>query len=352
MIRRLIIATGFCFVALSASAKEPQKAWLPAAFNGWQAAEASRKSGADATAVDAADSSVLKEYGFADYESATYSRNGRSLQVKAARFNDASGALGAFSYYMQPQMRREDIGDRAVSNNSRILFYRGNILVDVTLERVTAMSAADLRALAEALPRPRGENSVPPNLPGYLPKPSLVANTDHYVEGPRAFERLGASIPSALVDFSKTHDVELARYSNRNGEATLVLVEYPTPQIAAERLRAWQAASLPGAPFYFRRSGPLLAAVNGALDEREAQALLASINYDADVTWNQPSRPDRNHDSYGFIVALILLVVIILGLALLIGMMFGGLRVWTKKFLRGGAPGTPEEVEFIRLNLK
>jgi hypothetical protein len=352
MSQRFLIATGFCFFAFWAAAKEPQKTWLPPSFNGWQTVQGTAKSGADPKAVDAADSAVLTEYGFSDYESAKYSRNGRSMQVKAARFNDASGALGAFSFYMQPQMRKEEIGDRAVSNNSRILFYRGNILVDVTLETVSAMSAADLRALAEALPRPRGENSVPPGLPGYLPSQSLVSNTDRYIEGPQAFERLGAPIPAALVDFSKSRDVELARYQNRNGEATLILVEYPTPQIAAERLRAWQAASLPGAPFYFRRSGPLLAAVNGYLDENEAQSLLASINYDADVTWNQPARPDRNQDRYGFIVALVLLVVIILGLALIIGMMFGGLRVWSKKLLRGRAAEAPDEVEFIRLNLK
>ena len=349
---RFLIAIALCLFDLLACAKEPAKTFLPVAFNGWQIVQSSSKTGSNAAAVDAADSSVLAEYGFTDFELATYSRSGRTIQVKAARFKDASGAFGAFTFYMQPQMQKEDIGDRAVSNNSRILFYRGNTLVDVTLERVTAMSAADLRALAEALPRPSGEVSKPPSLPGYLPQETRIANTDRYVEGPQALNRLGAPIPADLIDFSKSPDVELARFRTRDGEATLTLVEYPTPQIAAERLRAWQAATLPGGPFYFRRSGPLLAAVNGNLSENQAQSLLASVNYDADVTWNQPTRPDRNHDSYGFILALVGLVVIVLALALIIGLTFGGLRVWAKNFLSGHAAEPREEAEIIRLNLK
>src|SRR5215472_9574116 len=129
---------------------------LPHNFNGWQLETPSLKTGSDPAAVDPADYPVLKEYGFADSEMATYARNGRKMQVKAARFNDASGAFGAFTYYVQPQMRVETIGDAGASNNSRILFYKGNMLVDVALDQVTAMSGADLRSLADSLPRPKG----------------------------------------------------------------------------------------------------------------------------------------------------------------------------------------------------
>src|SRR5262245_28415256 len=119
-----------------AAAKEPGV--LPAAFNGWTLDLHSATSGSDPATVDPADSDALKEYGFADFESATYTRNGGKMQVKVARFNDASGAFGAFTYYVQPQMKVENVGDRGASNNSRILFYRGNLLVDASLEQVTA----------------------------------------------------------------------------------------------------------------------------------------------------------------------------------------------------------------------
>jgi hypothetical protein len=330
-----------------------EAALLPPAFNGWEASQGSVKHGTDPAAVDAADFPVLKEYGFSDFETATYTRNGRSMKVKAARFTDVSGAFGAFTFYRQPQMQPEDIGDRGASNNSRVLFFRGNVLVDANLERVTAMSAADLRALADALPRPRGEVSAPPSLPQHLPKQSILPNTERYIEGPLALERLGVPIPPNLVDFSsKGAEVEFARYRTSEGEASFTLAEYPTPQIAAERLRAWQAASLPDGPFYFRRSGPLLAAVNGSVPQSEAQSLLASVNYDADVTLTQSTRRNPTENRGAFLVALVLLVLFFLGTALIFGLAFGGFRIIARKIFPNRGFDRPEEVEIISLNLR
>ncbi len=350
MKKRTTILLWVCLSVVSVWAKEP--ALLPPDFNGWQISRPSVKTGSEPAAVDSADFAVLKEYGFSDFENATYARNGRTMQVKAARFKDVSGAFGAYTFYVQPQMQAEDVGDAGASNNSRVLFYRGTILVEAKLERVTAMSAADLRALADALPRPRGEASTPPSLPKHLPKQSLLTNTERYIEGPVALERLAVPIPSNLVDFSnKGAEVEFARYRTSAGDASLILVEYPTPQIAAERLRAWQAA-LPAPAFHFKRSGPILSAVTGDISDSEAQSLLASVNYDADVTWNQPSRPDRREDRAAFIVAEVLLVLIVLGVGLILGLAFGGFRVIAKKLFPNRGFDRREEVEIISLNLK
>src|SRR5262249_4929735 len=160
-----------------------------------------------------------------------------------------------------------------------------------------------LRALADTLPRPKGNVSALPTLPGNLPKQSLVANTDRYIMGPVALERLGVPLPAGLLDFSKTPEIEFARYRSSKGEAGLTLIEYPTPQIAKERLQALQAASLPGGPFYMKRSGPILAAINGSIPEAEAQSLLASVNYDADVTWNEPTKVEDLQTRIKFLLA-------------------------------------------------
>lgn len=113
---------------------------LPPTFNGWHLESQSVKTTSDPATADPADSAVLKEYGFADLETATYTRGGRQMQIKTARFNDATGAFGAFTYYVQPQMQVEKIGDKGASNNTRILFFKGNILVDVSVEHLSAMS--------------------------------------------------------------------------------------------------------------------------------------------------------------------------------------------------------------------
>src|ERR1700741_2269759 len=117
------IAILFGLSAFLSWAKEPEASLLPQLFNGWQITRTSVKTGSDPAAVDPADSAGLNQYGFVNSDKATYTRNGRNIEVKAARFKDSSGAFGAFTFYVQPQMQKEDIGARGVSNNSRVLFY-------------------------------------------------------------------------------------------------------------------------------------------------------------------------------------------------------------------------------------
>jgi hypothetical protein len=309
------------------------------------------KTTADPGTADAADSVVLKEYGFADLESATYMRTGRKMEIRAARFADATGAYGAFTYYVQPQMAVEKIGDSGASSNKRILFYKGNILVDVSVEHLSAMSVADLRALAGALPRPKDDIGKLPSLPGNLPSQSLVPNTSRYILGPEALTRLGVPIPAQLVDFSKSPEVVAGKYRTSQGEVLVTLVGYPTPQIARDQINAMQAASLPGGPFYFKRSGPYVVVVSGSVPADEAQSLLASVNYDADVTVLQPKRRPPE-DRAGFIVALVMLCVLAVLAALIFGFAFGGLRLLLSRFFPNRVFGRPESVDIIRLNLK
>jgi hypothetical protein len=342
----LLLAT-----AVSGQSKTPAGP-LPQTFSGWRIDSKSVKAFKDPAAADATDAPVLKEYGFTDLESATYSRNGRKMQIKAARFSDATGAFGAFTYYVQPQMQVEKIGERGASSNTRILFFKGNILVDATIEHLSAMSGADLRSLADALPRLTSENGKLPTLPANLPSQSLERNTSRYVIGPEALARLGVPISAQLIDFSKSPEVAIGKYRTSQGEASVTLVGYPTPQIARERIDAMQAASLTGGPFYFKRTGPYVVAVNGNIPADEAQSLLASVNYDADVMPLQPTKPRPTEDRAGFIFALVMLCVITVLAALVFGFVFGGIRILANKMFPNRFFSQPESVEIIRLDLR
>src|SRR5579872_2531545 len=132
---RLIPAVILIVLAQAAIAGETARATpapiLPTQFAGWQISGPTHSS-TDPAVADAANAALLKEYGFTDFESGTYTRDdGRKLTLKAARFADATGAYGSFTYYKLPQMLKETIPDQAASLNERVLFYRGNILVDV-----------------------------------------------------------------------------------------------------------------------------------------------------------------------------------------------------------------------------
>src|SRR3989475_8358885 len=258
---------------------------LPKQFGGWQMAGSAQTS-KDPTQADSVNSALLKEYGFSDLATATYTRDdGRKVRLKAARFGDTSGAYGAFTFYKMPQMLTEKIGDQGAALNERVLFYRGNILVDAVFDKLTAMSAAELRELAGLLPLPPGNTRNLPGLPAYLPHPGYVKNTAKYVVGPVGLEKVSAPLPVRLVDFSAGAEVVLGKYDTSGGEATLMLISYPTPQIAAEHLRGIEAARQPSAqqqpgsptvadavPFYAKRTGPILVVASGPLSQSEGRS--------------------------------------------------------------------------------
>ena len=195
---------------------------LPANFSGWQSSGTPKK-GADPAAVDQAFAPVLKEYGFTDYETATYSRETRTLKIKAARFTDATGAYGAFTFYRTPAMQLEKIGTMAASANTRVLFFRDNVLIDATFDAVTAMSAAELRELAASLPEASGTAANLPTLPGYFPRENIVTNSAKFIMGPEALNALAAESPLSPteIDFSSNPEIILGRYSTRNGQGSV-----------------------------------------------------------------------------------------------------------------------------------
>jgi hypothetical protein len=362
---RLIVAVAFTLaVAASAFADRPADKsvhpaqMLPQQFGGWEISGSTRNS-TDPAVADPVNANVLKEYGFNDFESATYRRDdGRNLILKAARFADASGAYGAFTFYKTPEMLIEKIGDQGASLNERVLFYRGNILIDAVFQRLSAMSAAELRELAGDLPLPPGNTGKLPGLPAYLPKQSYVKNSAKYVLGPATLEKVNSPIPVELVDFGRGAEVVLGNYNSSGGEATLILISYPTPQIAGESLRRIEAAQQPGipsqtisGPMFEKRTGPIVVVAAGPLSQSEAKSLLASVNYDADVTWNENTYLTKKDNLANLLVNVILLCFIIIGFALVVGVAFGGVRILTKRFFPDRVFDRPQDMEFISLHL-
>ena len=165
-------------------------------------------------AADPTNAALLKEYGFTDFEAATYkSDDGRTLKIRAARFADASGAFGAYTFYLQPEMAREEIGDQGASLDQRVLFYRGHILVDALFSQLSVMSAAGLRELAGVLPRPSGNAGNLPPILAFMPHHGYQSNTEKYAEGPLGLEAISSPLTAALVDFGANPEVVLGQYS-------------------------------------------------------------------------------------------------------------------------------------------
>ncbi|SRR5579883_1913356 len=327
-------------------------AFLPKSFAGWTETGQPQIS-TDAAQADGAYPAVLQEYGFVASETAIYIRDdGNKLTLKAARFKDATGAYGAFTFYRQPMMRTEEIGTKAASANHRILFFRSNVLVEADFDHVTEMSAAELRELAGMLPAAGGGAGNLPSLPEYLPKKNAVTNSAKYVLGPQALLIAKSPLTPEQVDFSKEPEIIMQNYSSPGGELLLTLIDYPTPQIAGERLRALESAQNTGSnSFLIRRTGPILEVVSGATGSSEAQSLLQSVNYEAQVTWDQATSLSPRNNIGNLVIGIFTLIGIILLFAIIFGVFFGGIRILVKRFFPDKVFDRPEEMEIIQLHL-
>jgi hypothetical protein len=347
---------------------EHAPAILPQQFGGWQM-QGSAQTSTDPAIADPANTQVLKEYRFSDAALATYTRDdGRTLKIRAARFADASGAFGAYTFYLQPEMMPENtkedrIGDQAAALGQRVLFYSGHILVDAQFSKESAMSGAQLRELAGALPRPGGNLANLPTFIEFMPHRGYVANTQKYVMGPAALKALAAPVSADLVDFDVSSEVTLARYGTPSGEATLMLISYPTPQLAADHLRRIDAAHQVAQPqagvssvenagsFFDKRTGPIIAIASGGVSDNDAKSLLGTVNYEATVTWNQATDDPQVRDLYKLILNIVVLCGILAGLAVVAGVAFGGIRILMKRWYPDRVFDRPEQMEFISLRL-
>lgn len=350
----ILLAATLAVAQSKAPAAAKSAAILPDIFAGYQ--KSADKTSTDAAVADPANAKALAEYGFQQLESANYTRDDRHMSVKAIRFADASGAYGAFTFYKTAEMQTEKIGDQASSDNNRILFYRGNVLVTIDLDRVTPMSAGDLRELASDIPPPPADAKNLPTLPLFFPKDGYVRNSVKYVEGPEALAAVGSPLTAKEIDFSTSPEAAVAQYSLNEGNATLEIISYPTPAIAETRLKSIEAThpqdSTSGPPFLVKRTGPLVAIVTGAISPHGAKSLLGSVNYDAAVTWNESVPQGKNGNVGSLLVGVIVLIGVILGLAIVAGIAFGGLRIVLKRLFPNRVFDRSEDVDIIELNLR
>lgn len=350
-------------MAKPAEKATPSPEILPAQFGGWQMQGSAQKSENPAVA-DANNAAVLKEYRFTDVAMATYTRDdGRTLKIRAARFADASGAFGAYTFYLRPEMTKEAYGDQGVSTGDRALFYRGHILIDAQFSKESAMSGAELRELAGDLPKPSGGNGNLPSFILFMPQRGYVTNTQKYVMGPVALTALESPVNAELVDFGTSAEVSEAHYSTASGEATLMLISYPTPQMAAEHLKKIDAAHQMAQPqagvatvegsgtFFDKRTGPIIAIATGPISDSDAKSLLGMVNYEATVTWNTPQGNAEVRDLTKLILNVVVLCAILGALAIVAGVAFGGFRILMKRLYPDRIFDRPEQMEFISLHL-
>ena len=302
---------------------------------------------------------VLTESGFSEFASETYALETKSTTAIVYAFQDSSGAYEAFTYLRSPDMTTFDssLSHTGAFNKERALLSAGNVLVEVA--PASDVSISDLQDLLRRIAATADETPFPP-MQTFLPREGRIPSSERYALGAAGFRTAAGSVGQAnaasLVDsvgFASGAEAMFARYRAGTQEAALLLIDYPTPQLAELHSRhlesALASAKLGGATI--ERKGSLLSIVLGPTSAAYAEKLRNAVNYETQVTWNEPSQTATDPPIMSILVKIIIGTGIFMGAAVVLGIAFGGVRVITKRFFPGKVFDRPEQMEVLQLGL-
>jgi hypothetical protein len=305
------------------------------------------------------DTPLSKEAGFNSFGYDYFCNGNVGLIVRLYGFADPTGAYEFYTSELKVGMNATTIGGASAVDSTVLLTLLGNYVIEIYPPR--NISDADLKLLLKPIAAKAMEAPLPP-VRGYLPDEALVQGTQRYAMGPAAFaaalESLGLGKFAALTDaagFKSGAEAMLASYAVRGGKSqTLVLLDYPTPQLAEQQMHHIQPllagnAELSGATV--ERKGSLLALVLSPVSERAAAQLRDEIKYGTEVTWNEPSQTLTDPPWVTVLKNIFLGTFAFCGLAIVLGLAFGGLRVITKRLWPGKVFDRPEDMEVLQLGI-
>ncbi len=356
----LVLFAGLLTTSLCASAQQI----LPHSFAGWaqssdqtfgaSAAPSLSNAPADASG-DAA--SAAKEYGFAGGEHAIYRQGSETLDVTLYKMKDSSGAYGEYSYQRASGMQRANLTDHSSITPGRALVLRGNLVVDIQGKSLTAHTA-DLKTLVRAVGQ-HAQDEPLPTLWENLPQKDVVEGTDRYILGPQTLNQLFPGGLGDSVAFSRGAEAEVARYHVSGHDATLLIIDFPTPQMAegmlADIAKKFNVnGSQPGSnspTLFAARSLTLLAVVAGVPSQAEADSLLNQVHPGTVLTWNEPTFQFKEPSIGVMVVGTIEGTGVICLFALIAGLAFGGLRLVVKRSMPGKIFDRASYVQVLQLGL-
>jgi hypothetical protein len=290
----------------------------------------------------ASDAALAEELGFEEAEKAVYeTKDGRKLEIKATRYYDDTGAYAAFLWQKPKQGEWIEHGERAWKGPDSTLIQIGNYVVETSGD---APLDEDLELMLGYLPRMR--MTVDPPVLAYTPEKGERQDSARYILGPTGLERVAPEVPPSAVGFHFGAEGHYAEYDTDAGPMRMLLLSYPTPQMA--RVQAEELQKLPNA--VAKRTGPLVAVVIAPSSADVAERLLARVRYEADVTLDY-KEPERHDDPYLLLMDIVFLCGGLILLCVVGGVLVAGGRRLAGRFAPNSLLAPPEGDGTIHLDL-
>jgi hypothetical protein len=285
--------------------------------------------------VTLTDQKLWSEYGLEEAEQAEYDSVPEKFTATAYRLQDSTAALGVFDWQRPKNAKQSQLGQLAAESPEETILAHGNY---VLVFRKHKPQVAELEVLFQSLPKL--DQSPLPALRGYLPSEGLVPNSERYVTGPVGLENFHPGIPAGVAAFHLGSEAQIGAFGAVGREMKLAIFNYPTPNIARERMAEMQ--KLPSA--IVKRTGPLVAVILSPPSADDAERLLSLVRYQATISWDQhvPTRRDNIGD---LIINAFILIGVLLVFSTVAGLAFGGFR----SILRRSRKDDPEAMTVLRL---
>jgi hypothetical protein len=275
------------------------------------------------------DRPVWDECGLAETETALYQDAGKQFTATAWRLRDSTGALAAFDWQRSAKAAPSKVAALAAETPTTLLMVHGNYLLSFDGYKPPV---AELNAVVAELRNV--DTTTLPTLPGFMPSENLVPNSERYIVGPVGLARFDPGIPPSVAGFHMGAEGQLGVFHSPKGDMALAIFNYPTPQIAMQKIGDFN--KIPGA--VAKRSGPFVAVVLSPPDPDAAERLLSQVRYDAVVTRDEYV-PTRRDNIGNLVINAFVLIGILLVFSTVSGLFVGGFRA----FLRRGKKGDEAE---------
>ena len=333
---------------------------LPAHFVKWTASNSVQS---PAIPIDAKD--VLSESGLESAETRAYSNGNAGITVTTYRLHDSSGAYEAYTFLQEAKNTCAQSSsptpcsppDGASSEKRRVVLI-GNIVA--IIDNAGALSAEDQDALSKQL-NAKADKTPPPPIPNYLPTHDVIPGTEKYALGPAAFRsalstlnRPGYRALSDAAGFSSGAEAMFAQYQNKGDGAVVLLIDYPTPQLAGLHWKHLEQVLPPSANSdrtSIERKGTLLAIVLAPSSRAYAARIRDAVNYETQVTWNEPTHTITDPPITTVLAKIIIATGVFMLVAIVFGVAFGGVRVLMKSLFPGKVFDRPEQMDVLQLGL-
>ncbi len=353
----LLLATVICAVGASAA----NTSLLPDQFGAWQAEGPSKiVSGQNLYAGSGADvrTDILKESGLTRIEERTYRSGEKELKLSLDVFKDPTGAYQFFTHTTSSSHHRFPLGDEAAFDVGTGSMLLGNFVV--IAGPLPNLKPEDLAGLDKDL-QTKADHSPYPPLKIYVPNKDQIYGTQKYALGPVGFryalDQLDQGAFHELekeVGFNSGVETMMAKYQAGRDGGVLILLEYPTPQLAEQHLHHLEKA-LPAAAktagVNVERKASMLSLVLDGSSREYAQKLRDAVDYETQVTWNESSHTATDPPILVMLVKIIVFTMMFMGVALGLGILYGGLRILIKRSFPGKVFDRPQDIEILQMGL-